>query len=85
MAGRGESADISSGPAPLQLRRLRAIPAEKIFLLHEGVDLPSLIRFLVIVAVLAGLAYAAMLAIVATVTPQPREMTQTINPQRLNK
>ncbi|ATQ70435.1 oxidoreductase [Methylosinus trichosporium OB3b] len=47
--------------------------------------MPSLIRFLVIVAVLAGLAYAAMLAIVATVTPQPREMTQTINPQRLNK
>jgi phage shock protein PspC (stress-responsive transcriptional regulator) len=47
--------------------------------------LPSLIRFLVIVAVLVGLAYAGMLAIVAYVTPQPREMTQTIPPQRLNK
>jgi hypothetical protein len=47
--------------------------------------LPSLIRFLVIVAILAGLAYAGMLATVAYVTPQPREMTQTINPQRLNK
>lgn len=47
--------------------------------------MPSLIRFLVIVAVLAALAYAGMLAIVAYVTPQPREMTQTIPPQRLNK
>jgi hypothetical protein len=52
---------------------------------EEGAVLPSLIRFLVIVAVLAALAYAGMLAIVAYVTPQPREMTQTIAPQRLNK
>jgi len=47
--------------------------------------LPSLIRFLVIVGVLGALAYAGMLAIVAYVSPQPREMTQTISPQRLNK
>lgn len=47
--------------------------------------MPSLIRFLVIVGVLAALVYGGMLAIVAYVTPQPREMTQTINPSRLNK
>jgi hypothetical protein len=47
--------------------------------------LPSLIRFLVIVGVLAALAYGGMLALVTTVTPQPREMTQTIAPNRLNK
>lgn len=47
--------------------------------------MPSLIRFLVIVGVLAALAYGGMLTIVSYVTPQPREMTQTINPQRLNK
>jgi len=47
--------------------------------------LPSLIRFLVIVGVLAGLAYAGMLALVTFVTPQPREMSHAIPPARLNK
>jgi len=46
--------------------------------------LPSLIRFLVIVGVLVGLAYGAMFALVSYVEPQPREMTQTIPPARLN-
>jgi hypothetical protein len=47
--------------------------------------LPSLIRFLVIVGVLLALVYGGMLALVATVTPKPREMTQTIPASRLNK
>jgi hypothetical protein len=42
-------------------------------------------RFLAIVGVLAALAYGGMLALVGVVTPQPREMTQTIPPARLNK
>jgi hypothetical protein len=46
---------------------------------------PSLIRFLVIVGVLAAIAYGAMFALVTLVEPQPREMTQTISPSRLNK
>lgn len=46
--------------------------------------MPSLIRFLVIVGVLVGLAYGAMFALVSYVEPQPREMTQTIPPARLN-
>lgn len=47
--------------------------------------MPSLIRFLVIVATLVALVYGAMVAVVHFVTPQPREMTYTIPAQRLNK
>jgi hypothetical protein len=47
--------------------------------------LPSLIRFLVMVAGIIALVYGGMVALVAFVTPQPREMTYTIPTQRLNK
>lgn len=47
--------------------------------------MPSLIRFLVIVAILAGLVYGGMIALVAFVEPQPREMTQTLPANKLNK
>ena len=47
--------------------------------------MPSLIRFLVIVGIVVALGYAAMFALVNFVTPQPRDMTQTIPPTRLNK
>lgn len=47
--------------------------------------MPSLIRFLVFIGVLVAIGYGAMFALVAFVTPQPREMTQTIAPNRLNK
>ncbi|MBI1868391.1 MAG: oxidoreductase [Methylocystis sp.] len=47
--------------------------------------MPSLIRFLVFLGVLLAIGYGAMFALVASVTPQPREMTQTIAPNRLNK
>jgi len=39
---------------------------------------PSLIRFLVIAAALAGLVYGGMIALVSTVKVQPREMTQVV-------
>ena len=45
---------------------------------------PSLFRFLFVVAVLAGLAYGAMLALVTFVQPQPREMTQIVPASKLN-
>lgn len=48
-------------------------------------SLPSLLRFLAIVAAIVALAYGAMVAVVSFVTPQPREMTYTIPAQRLNK
>jgi len=46
---------------------------------------PSLIRFLFVVGILVGLVWGGMLALVAFVEPQPREMTQTIPPNRLNR
>jgi hypothetical protein len=46
---------------------------------------PSLIKFLVLAGILAAIVYGAMLALVSFVEPQPREMSQTIPPARLNK
>jgi hypothetical protein len=39
---------------------------------------PTLFRFLVILGVLAGLVYGGMVALVANVKVQPREMTQIV-------
>ncbi len=47
--------------------------------------MPSLLRFLFIVGLLAGLVYGAMIALVTFVEPQPREMSQTVPPAKLNK
>ncbi|MGQ0444299.1 MAG: histidine kinase [Beijerinckiaceae bacterium] len=47
--------------------------------------MPSLIKFLLLAGILAGIVYAGMLALVTFVEPQPREMSQTIPPARLNK
>lgn len=44
---------------------------------------PTLFRFLVVVGVLAGLAYGGMWALVAFVQPQERDMTQTLPASRL--
>jgi hypothetical protein len=46
---------------------------------------PSLLRFLFVVGILVGLVWGGMLALVTFVEPQPREMTQTIPPNRLNR
>jgi len=43
-----------------------------------------LFSFLVTVAILAGLGYAALWALATFVEPQPREMSQTVPAQRLN-
>ncbi len=47
--------------------------------------MPSLFRFLAIVGILAGLAYAAIVALATMVEPQPREITVTIPPDKLLK
>jgi len=44
---------------------------------------PTVLRFLIIVAVLAGLVFAGMYALATLVEPQPREMTVTIPSSRL--
>jgi hypothetical protein len=46
--------------------------------------MPSLIRFLVLIGVLAGIGYGAMLALAILVEPTPREMTVRIPSERMN-
>jgi len=46
--------------------------------------LPSLFRFLIVVGVLAALAYAGMWSLVAFVEPQQREMSKTLPPNALS-
>jgi hypothetical protein len=46
---------------------------------------PSLFRFLLIVGVLAAAVYGSMIALVTFVQPQPREITETVPPARLNR
>ncbi|MGD0562234.1 MAG: oxidoreductase [Roseiarcus sp.] len=40
--------------------------------------MPTLIRFVIITGALAGLVYAGMIALVANVKVEPREMTQIV-------
>jgi hypothetical protein len=47
--------------------------------------MPSLLRFLVILGLLASLAYATMFALVTFVQLKPREITVTIPQERLLK
>jgi phage shock protein PspC (stress-responsive transcriptional regulator) len=44
---------------------------------------PTLIRFLVIIAILGGLGYAAMFALATLVTPEPRDMSVTLPNSRV--
>lgn len=50
----------------------------------EGAVVPTLFRFLVIVAILAGLGFAAMYALATLVQPEPREITVTIPNSKLS-
>jgi len=52
---------------------------------HGHAAMPSLIRLLVIVGVIAGLGYGAMLALATLVDPRPREMVVTVPPDRFVK
>lgn len=45
--------------------------------------MPTLFRLLLILAVLAGVAYAGMFALATFVEPQPREMSHTLPPAKL--
>lgn len=48
-----------------------------------GRDLPTLFRFLAILAILGGIVLGGMVALVTFVEPQPREMSETIPPGKL--
>ncbi len=43
---------------------------------------PTLFRFLFVVAILAGLGFAAMFALATLVNPEPREITVPVPTQR---
>jgi len=45
--------------------------------------MPSLLRFLTVLAILAGSVYGGMIALVNYVEPHPREMTVKIPPTKL--
>ena len=47
--------------------------------------MPSLFRFLTVVAIIVGIAYAAIFALANFVTPKSREMTVTIPPDKFLK
>jgi hypothetical protein len=47
--------------------------------------MPSLFRFLVVVGILGGAAYAGVTALGKYVEPQPREITVNISPDKFVK
>ena len=47
--------------------------------------MPSLLRLLFLIGLVCGAVYVATAALVAFVAPQPREISQTVNPELLNK
>jgi len=50
----------------------------------EGrLTVPTLFRFVAFLALLAGLVFGGMVALVAFVQPVPREMVETVPPSRL--
>jgi hypothetical protein len=48
----------------------------------DGRDMPSLLRLLLALGILFGLAYGTMLALVTFVDPKTREITVTVPPDR---
>jgi len=47
--------------------------------------MPSLFRFLTVVAIIGGIVYGALFALANFVTPKSREMTVTISPDKFLK
>jgi hypothetical protein len=47
--------------------------------------MPSLFRFLTVIAILGGLIYGAVYALAIFVNPTPREMTINISPDKFQK
>jgi len=52
---------------------------------NQRADMPSLMRFLTVVAILAGLVYAGLWSLANLVEPQPRDMTVTIRQDRMGR
>ena len=55
---------------------------------HAGATdppMPSLLRFLSVIAIIAGLGYAAVFALATFVDPKPRDITVTVPQDRFVK
>jgi hypothetical protein len=52
---------------------------------HGYAAMPTLIKLLAVVGVVAGIGYAAMFALAALVDPRPREMVVTVPPDHFVK
>jgi hypothetical protein len=50
---------------------------------RRAIFMPTLVRFLAVIAVIGGLVFAAMFALATFVEPEPREITVTIPNSRL--
>lgn len=73
--------NLPTGPGHL-ITRVRVCGRLK---LKVESPMPSLFRFLFVVGVIAGLTVGAMAALVAFVEPQPREMSQPLPANKLNR
>lgn len=62
----------------------KEIPGSTQNCLRRGSAMPTLFRFVTILAILGGLAYGAMAALVAYVEPRQTEMTVRVPAERLN-
>ena len=48
-------------------------------------DVPTLFKFLTVIAVIAGIVFGGMIALVAFVKPEPRDMVEVVPPSKLQK
>jgi hypothetical protein len=59
--------------------------APKVNIAPRGTQMPSLFRFLTVVAALGAIGYGVIFALANFVNPTPREMTVTIHPDKFLK
>jgi uncharacterized membrane protein len=48
-------------------------------------DMPSLLRFLAVIGIIAGIGYGIIFALAFLVDPKPREISVTVPPDRFYK
>jgi hypothetical protein len=82
-----ESSSAWIGPTRLATAgsKVDCIPSSPVFERARSAAVPTLFRFLVVLAILAGLVYGGMLALIAFVHVQPREITQTVPASKFAK
>lgn len=76
---------LNAGAGRGTSRRQKALPVIRRAQARLEAGLPTLIRLLAIMGVLAGLGYAALWALATKVEPQEREISYTIPQDRIGK